>query len=184
MVYKKNPRSQTSFAANLSFIAGLVLMLTAAAFGQTSPMTQSAPAKPADQMMMPKKVALQPVMTDYKGVKIGMTADEVRDKLDKKPKVADKTGFYYIFSDNETAQIGLDKDKKVRVISAMYSGKDANAPKYEDVFGKDVPMQTKPNGRVYNLVRYPDAGFWVAYNRSAGDNPTTTVTIQKMRSVK
>jgi len=130
------------------------------------------------------QTTLQPVLTEYKGIKIGMMADEVRKTLDKKPKADDKDGLYYVFSDEESVQIGLDSDEKVRVILIMYSGKDAKTPKYEDVFGKDIPATNKEDGGIYNLVRYPDAGFWVAYNQTAGENPMTTITIQKMWNAK
>jgi hypothetical protein len=150
----------------VTILSVMFWLVVAAAFAQTT------------------QAVLQPVLTDYKGIKIGMTAEEVRAKLDKKPQSADDSGFYYVFSDKESAQIGLDENKKVRLISVMYSGKDANAPKYEDVFGKDVPATETVGGGVYNLVRYPEAGFWVAYNRTAGDNPLVTVTIQKLRVLK
>lgn len=131
-----------------------------------------------------EQTILQPVLTEYKGIKIGMTSDEVREKLDKKPKVADNDGLFYVFSDEESVQIGLDADKKVRVISIMYAGKNAEVPKYEDVFGKDIALSKTEDGRIYNLVRYPESGFWVAYSQTAGDNPMTTITIQKMWNAK
>ncbi len=183
MFYEKESAG-TSYKKTFGMVGMLIFLLSTVVFGQMTTPTPTETAKPA--ATMPKsaqKTVLQPVMTDYKGIKIGMTADEVRDKLDAKPKVADKDGFYYVFSDDESAQITLDKNKKVRVISVTYSGKDA-APKYEDVFGKDISLAEKPSGRIYNLVRYPEAGYWVAYNRSAGNSPTTTVTMQKMRQTK
>jgi len=30
------------------------------------------------------------------------------------------------------------------------------------------------------LNRYPEAGYWVSYNRIAGDKPIVTITVQKM----
>jgi hypothetical protein len=30
-------------------------------------------------------------------------------------------------------------------------------------------------------VRYPKAGFWVSYSRTAGDTPIVTIQIQKMQ---
>lgn len=173
-----------SYKKTFGMAGVLVFLLSAVVFGQTAIPTPTETAKSAAAMAeSTQKTVLQPVITNYKGIKIGMTADEVRDKLDTKPKVADKDGFYYVFSDDESAQITLDKNKKVRVISATYSGKD-NVPKYKDVFGKDVPLTEKPSGRIYKLVRYPASGYWIAYNRSAGDSPRTTVTMQKMRQVK
>jgi hypothetical protein len=43
-----------------------------------------------------------------------------------------------------------------------------------------VELIAKPNGSMYQLVRYPDAGYWVSYNRTAGDKPIVTITMQKM----
>lgn len=120
------------------------------------------------------------VWQNYRDVKIGTTADEVRDKLGK-PKISDKDGYYYEINDDESAQIRLGADKKVRVIAVTYSSKNQNAPKFADVFGKDMIVEPAADGRIYKLVRYPAVGFWVAYNRTAGDKPIITVTMQKMR---
>ncbi len=81
-------------------------------------------------------------------------------------------------------QIRLDKDKKVRVISITYSDENKNAPKYADVFGADAETAAKPDGSIYRLVHYPQAGYWVAYSRTAGENPTVTVTMQKLPVIK
>ena len=182
MVHKKRENFRMSYVVAIGLVTALMFWLTAAAFGQTTMMPPKDAANPAVQTN-DKTVVSQPLMSDYKGVKIGMTADEVRAKIDKKPQVADKTGFYYVFSDQESAQIALDKNKKVRVISVIYSGKDSVAPNYEDVFGKDVAVTPMPDGRIYKLMRYPDTGMIVVYSRAAGDNPMTTITMQKMRKV-
>ena len=121
-----------------------------------------------------------PLITDLKGVKIGMTKDEVKEKLGK-PSTGDKTGLVYTISKIETAQIGLDSKGNVRTVALIYSDEDANAPKFADIFGPDVPMETKKNGSVYKLVRYPSAGFWIAYSRSIVDKkPLTTITMRKI----
>lgn len=124
---------------------------------------------------------LQPATIEYKSIKIGTTADEVRDKLGK-AEIDDKDGFYYRFSDEEFVQIRLDKDDKVRLISVTYSGE--NAPEFTEVFGDETNVEAKPDGSIYRLVRYPKAGYWVAYSRTGGDKPTTTVTMQKLQTVK
>jgi hypothetical protein len=43
-----------------------------------------------------------------------------------------------------------------------------------------VELQAKPDGSMYELKRYPDAGYWVSYNRTAGDKPIVTITMQKI----
>lgn len=180
MFYKRE-NSRLHNPAMYGIVAVLMFLMNVASFGQTDMMAQTETGKTVVKEEKPP--VLQPVLTEYKGIKIGMTGEQVREILDKKPKTADKDGFYYVFSDEESAQIGLDTDKKVRLISVMYMGKDA-APKFEDVFGKDVAATQTEGGGIYNLVRYPEAGFWVAYNRTAGDNPLVTVTIQKMWNAK
>lgn len=124
-----------------------------------------------------------PVWSAYKGVTIGMTADEVRHKLGK-AGIDDKDGFYYRFSDDEFAQIRIDKASKVRLISVTYSGPTGNLPAPSLVFGDAVKVTSKSDGSSYKMVRYPSAGYWVAYSRRAGKEPSVTVTLQKMRKTK
>jgi outer membrane protein assembly factor BamE (lipoprotein component of BamABCDE complex) len=164
----------------LAVASALLLCLTAlqASAQQTQPAeTQNAALSNAQAETTP---ALMPVFQQYKSVKIGMTEDEVRDLLGK-PKVSDETGYFYIFSDEESAQISFDADKKVKMIAVFYSGKHENPPDYGDVFGQGAAPVTKDDGSIYNLVTYPQAGYWVAYSRLAGDNATVTVTMQKIQ---
>lgn len=123
-----------------------------------------------------KAPANAPVYTDYRGVTIGMTADEVRSKLDRIKKGNGQD--FLVFSEHESAQIYYDDNKKVTAISIDYIGGSSNAPTPETVLG--VALQAKPDGSMYQLNRYPKAGYWVSYNRTAGDNPIVTITIQKM----
>lgn len=184
MIVKKSENFEIRSFIAVIFILGLICFLSAvSSFGQTNGTAQTDVKIDAVQTEKPA-TALQPVYTEYKGVRIGMTADEVRGKIDKKPKIEDKDGYYYVFSDNEAMQIVLDENKKVKVISIMYSGENSGAPTYEGVFGKEVPLETSPDGRIYNLVRYPEAGYWVSYSSSAGENPTVTITIQQLLNAK
>lgn len=117
-----------------------------------------------------------PLFTDYRGVKIGMTADEVRTKFEDLKK--DKRQDYLVLSDRESAQIYYDDKGKVIAISIDYFGDNSKPPSPDAVLG--VAPQAKPDGSMYRLTRYPDAGYWVSYNRTAGDKPIVTITIQKM----
>lgn len=180
MINKKSENFEIRSFIAVIFILGLICFLSAvSSFGQTNATAQIEVKTDAAQTEKPA-TALQPVYTEYKGVRIGMTADEMRAKIDKKPKIEDKDGYYYVFSDNEALQIVLDENKKVKVISIMFSGENSGAPTYESVFGKEVPLEPNADGRIYNLVRYPEAGYWVAYSSSTGENPTVTITIQQL----
>jgi hypothetical protein len=118
-----------------------------------------------------------PVFTDYRGIRIGMSADEVRAKLERLKDGGPGQDFF-VFSEKESAQIYYDEDRKVIAISVDYFGDNNSAPSPEAILG--VELHAKPDGSMYQLNRYPDAGYWVSYNRTAGDKPIVTITMQKI----
>ena len=118
----------------------------------------------------------QPLYTDYRGVKLGMTPAEVRAKLGD-PVLKDEELDYFVFSESLTAQVAYDKAHKVKAISVDYAG-GKGAPEYQAVIG--VNLDTKPDGSAFKMIRYEALGFWVSYNRTAGPVVIVTVTIQKI----
>jgi hypothetical protein len=121
--------------------------------------------------------AEKPPYHDYKGVEIGMSQEEVRKKLGS-PKDKDDSQDFYLISDNESAQIYY-QNSKVFAVSVSYMGQKASAPAPKAVIGTE--LQAAADGRLYKLVRYPDAGYWVSYSRIAGDEPMVTVTMQRLQ---
>ena len=119
----------------------------------------------------------QPAVSDFKGVRIGMLADEARKKLGTPRDKSDEQDFY-IFNDNEAVQIVYDKGKAVTAISIDFMTGANSIPSCKDVLGAEA--ESKPDGSVYKLMRYPKAGYWVSYSRTAGDSPTVTITMQKI----
>ncbi len=117
-----------------------------------------------------------PAYKDYRGVTIGMSADEVRGKLDRIKKGEHQD--VLVFSEHESAQIYYDDKGKVTAISIDYFGDTSAAPTPDAVLG--AALTAKDDGSMYQLNRYPDAGYWVSYNRTAGDKPIITITMQKM----
>ena len=116
-----------------------------------------------------------PVFQEYRGVKIGWVADEVRKKLGSPANKGDEQDFY-VFGEKETAQVLYDKGQVTAIsVDFMNGAKEAITP--QQVFGADI--EAKPDGSKYKLVRYPKAGYWVSYSRTAGDSPIITVTIQR-----
>lgn len=120
--------------------------------------------------------AQQPLYTEFKGVRLGMTADEVRAKLGT-PVLKDDELDYFVFSDTVTAQVAYDKAHKAKAISVDYAG-GAGAPESAAVVGG--PLEARPDGSMYKVVRYEAQGFWVSYNRTAGPVVIVTITIQRM----
>jgi hypothetical protein len=117
----------------------------------------------------------EPHFHEYKGVRIGMSADESRKKLGDPTDKGDAQDFYAV-SDSETVQVFYDVEKKVYALSIIYIG-GSNMPTAKAVLGSEV--EAKPDGSMHRRVDYPKSGFWVAYSRTAGDSPLVTITMQK-----
>jgi hypothetical protein len=116
-----------------------------------------------------------PVYTDYKGVRLGAAAEEVRAKLCKAVSETNEEDFHVV-SDSETAQIFYDEGRKVRALVVMYT---AGGPTPESVLGRAA--EVKADGSQHLKVSYERAGYWVAYTRTAGDTPVVTVAMQAMK---
>jgi hypothetical protein len=118
-----------------------------------------------------------PVFREYRGVQIGMTTEEARKKLGSPKDKGDEQDFY-VFNDKETAQIVYDKMHKVSVLSVDYMSGANEVPAPKAVFGGEV--EAKADGSIYKLVRYKKAGYWVSYNRTRGNTPMISITIQRI----
>ena len=122
--------------------------------------------------------ALKPLYREYRGVNLGMKADEVHATLGA-PTSSDSNSDIYIRSDKELATVYYDADKKVVAVVTTYTGRDAGAPEATTVIGK-APTPDE-SGAITEMVRYPDDGYWVSYNVIPGDEPITIVTIRKLK---
>src|ERR1043165_2277265 len=94
-------------------------------------------------------VVQQPLMSEYKGIHLGMTTEEVRTKLGSPALKADDQD-YYAFSETETAQFAYDATHTLVTISIDYSG--PGAPDYHNVVGPTV--EQRADGSQYKIVRY------------------------------
>lgn len=120
----------------------------------------------------------KPIFNDYRGVQIGWLADEVRKKLGEPANKGDEQDIF-LFGEKEMAQILYDKTtRKVITISVDFSSGAAGVLTPQQVFGAEI--EAKPDGSKYKLVRYPKAGYWLSYSKTAGDTPTISVTITKI----
>jgi hypothetical protein len=118
-----------------------------------------------------------PTMREFRGVSIGMSAQDVRKKLGDPANKGDEQDFF-IFNDNETAQVIYDKEKKVMALSFDFTSGASEVPTPLAVFGSEV--QAKADGSIYKRVSYPKAGYWLSYNRTAGDQGMTSLTFQRL----
>jgi outer membrane protein assembly factor BamE (lipoprotein component of BamABCDE complex) len=119
----------------------------------------------------------EPLFHDFKGVCIGMTAQDARQKLGNPTEKSDAFDFYNV-SDKQTVQVYYDAGK-VSAIAVMFTNAGADAISPKTIFGSEIAA--KPDGSMYKMVRYQKAGFFVAYSRTAGDQPLVSVTIQKIK---
>jgi hypothetical protein len=119
----------------------------------------------------------EPPFHEFKGVCIGMSAADARAKLGNPTEKSDALDFYNV-SAKQTIQVYYDGGK-VSAIALMFTNAGADVMSAKSVFGSDI--EARPDGSMYKMVRYAKAGYFVAYNRTAGDAPMVYVTIQKIK---
>jgi hypothetical protein len=151
-------------------------LLIAVVFGLGLSVNTNAQARRVKAALSNEAATQRPLYTEYKGVRLGMLAEEARAKLGA-PALKASDQDYYVFSENETAQICYDAAQKVVTISVDYLG-GIGAPDYKAVVSGELEQMA--NGSLYRSVRYESLGFWVSYNRATGPVPSVTVTIQKI----
>ncbi|MEO5859755.1 MAG: hypothetical protein ABIR33_12485 [Pyrinomonadaceae bacterium] len=115
------------------------------------------------------------VIKEYRGVFMGTDRAQVHEKLGK-PKDESPVEDDFEFSEGESARVFYDNSKKVKAIVITYAGKPDKAPKPRDVIGE--PIEPKPDGGMYKMVRFEEKGFWVSYVRTAGENASVMITVQ------
>jgi hypothetical protein len=125
----------------------------------------------------PAEAEDQPAFVEFKGVRLGMTADEARKKLGS-PRDKSAEQDFYVFNDTQAVQIFYDKAGAVTAISIDFMSGANGIPLAKAVLGMEA--DAKADGSVYKMLRYPKAGYWVSYSRTAGTSPTTTITMQKI----
>jgi outer membrane protein assembly factor BamE (lipoprotein component of BamABCDE complex) len=150
-------------------------LLTAVVFSLGLSFDANAQAQKGKAVINHGAAMQQPIYAEYKGVRLSMSAEEVRAKLGT-PAMKNSDQDYYVFSENETAQIVYDASQKVVTISVDYLG-GIGAPDYKAVVGGE--LERTANGSLYRMVRYEELHLWVSYNRTATPVATVTLTIQK-----
>lgn len=158
--------SRIGIADLIYFLIGALLLL---ALGSVMARGQAPALKTTSK---PQPIAQQPLYREYRGIRLGMTATEVRTKLGEPAMKSDEQDFF-VFSTNETAQF-VYLAQKVITISTDYTN-GVGAPDYKSVVGEGLLQ--RPDGSVFRMVMNDAERFWVSYNKSASTVPTVTITI-------
>ena len=148
-------------------LLGMLLLFALAriATGQT--------AVPGAGNLKPQAQTQPTIYREYRGVRLGMTATEVRAKLGEPALKSDEQDFFVI-SPNETAQIAYNAGLKAITISTDYTD-GVGAPDYKSVVGEGLVQ--RPNGSLFKMAMYDSERFWVTYSKSATTVPIVTITI-------
>jgi len=120
----------------------------------------------------------KPIFSEFRGVHLGMTTEEARKKLGSPRDKSDEQDFYTFSNDTQAIQIYYDKGM-VMAISIMYLEGATGIPACKEVLG--IEGEKKADGSIYKLIRYAKAGYWVSWSRTAGNEPTVTITMQRIQ---
>jgi hypothetical protein len=131
----------------------------------------------APWMAVAQKPDNSPPFSDFRGVRIGTPADEARKKLGS-PKEKSAEQDFFMINDNEAVQVYYDKAGTVNAISIDFMNGATGIPSCKEILGDEAAA--KADGSVYKMNRYPKAGYWVSYSRTAGDSPMVSITMQKI----
>src|SRR5262245_52835479 len=157
-----------------NFFAGLIVPILFAVLGITVSVelvqAQKAPSQNAGTSALQ-----QPIYSEYRGIRLGMTATEVRAKLGE-PNLKGDDQDFYMFSSSETTQFVYDAQHKTKAISVDYMG-GVGAPDPKTVVGGDLQVSS---AGLYKMVRYDKLGYWVSFNRTTGPVAVVTITMQRI----
>ena len=116
------------------------------------------------------------VFGSYRGVTVGTAIADARAKLGE-PKEKSDQGDYFVIGTGESTQVVYEAGK-VKIISTSYFGDKVKAPTAKEVLGTDA--EPNAEGGINKMIKFPKAGFWISYVRTAGSDPMVMITIQKM----
>jgi hypothetical protein len=134
------PKQELSFF--FAIVMAVPLVFCASARIQAGTFTSNINTPSGQKKVAVSDSASEPTFKDYKGVRIGMSAHEVAEKLEE-PEVKDENEAVFLISDFEMVQVLYDTAGGVKAISITYSAEHPNPPTALVVLGEDVaPMLT------------------------------------------
>jgi hypothetical protein len=159
-----------------SFIQGRISKLTFLLVGALTCITLVTNSSFAQRRTAPDQPD-QPAFSEFRGVRLGMKADEARKKLGSPRDKGDEQDFF-VFNDTQAVQVYYDKTGAVTAVSIDFMSGASAIPSAKEVLGTEA--EARADGSAYKMLRYPKAGYWVSYSRTAGSAPTITITMQKI----
>ncbi|HZS07637.1 MAG TPA: hypothetical protein VFD58_22570 [Blastocatellia bacterium] len=153
----------------LSITFALALSATPALYAQTpaSPERQQAPTQAAQPA--------PPVLHEYRGVRLGLTAEQVRGVMGKASRTGEGMDEFKL-GDGDLITVYYDAKGAVRTIE-LYFTDAARAPAWTEVVG-NAEIQSQPSGSKFARVVVSDENFWVTMYRSKSGT-VTTITISR-----
>lgn len=161
-------KSRISITELIFLLIGILLLLALARIATGQSIAPGARTPKANAQVQ------QPLYREYRGVRLGMTATDVRAKLGEPALKSDEQDFFVV-SANETAQIAYNTAQKVITISTDYTNGVA-APEFKNVVGEGA-LLVRPDGSLFRMVMYDSERFWVSYSKTATTAPIVTITI-------
>jgi hypothetical protein len=117
------------------------------------------------------------VMREYRGIKLGMKRDEVRDALGK-PELSDKGQDSFKIGGDDQLTAHYDNDS-VSVIQ-LYFFESKKVPNWVDVVG-DTEIEERPDGSKIARIEIPEENFWISMFQGKGGD-IATITISRSRN--
>jgi hypothetical protein len=115
------------------------------------------------------------VMREYKGVKLGLTREQVHTALGK-PEISSENMEDYKLMGNDTITVHYEKGEVKAIQLSFLDPK--NAPAWKDVVGETAEVTQLDNGGKHARTMIPEEKFWVSIYQSK-DGSSTQITISR-----
>lgn len=116
------------------------------------------------------------VMREYRGIKLGMKRDLVRDELGK-PELSDQAQDSFKIGGEDRITTLYENDA-VKMIQ-LYFFESKKVPSWADVVGT-TEIEQNPDGSKIARVEVPEENFWISMSQSKGGD-VITITISRFR---
>lgn len=149
------------------------------AFHNSLPLSTKAqqPQLPIQQEQTLSQIAQPslPILREYRGVKLGMNREQVKDAMNK-PSQTGKDWDEFKLKDNDLMTVRYDEQGAVKTIQLFFTDV-ARAPAWTEAIGS-AEVQQQPNGSKVARAVIKEENFWVTmYQSSSG--AVTTITISR-----